>query len=64
MGLQKRINMRLIKRAIGNKYVYEIEREDDTKMWHSEGWKFNWLTWFLKDWVDEMKKEVKRKLGE
>ena len=56
--------MRLIKRAIGNKYVYEIEREDDTKMWHSEGWKFNWLTWFLKDWVDEMKKEVKRKLGE
>jgi hypothetical protein len=31
MGLQKRLNKRVIKRAIGNQYVYQIEAEEKAK---------------------------------
>ena len=66
MWLQKRINKRLIKRAIGSEYVYQIEADEKIRRWYSddEEEKSAWLTWFLKDWVKEMKKEVKKKLNE
>ena len=65
MGLQKRINKLLIKGAIGNKYVYQIEAEEAVKRWYiDDDEKSSWLTWFLKDGVNEMKKEVKKKLNE
>ena len=65
MWLQKRVNRRLIKRAIGSEYVYQIEADEKIKRGYSdEEKKSSWLTWFLKDWVKEMEKEVKKKLGE
>jgi hypothetical protein len=62
MWLQKKLNTWLIKKAIGSKYVYQIETEEAIKRWYIEGWKSK-LTWFLKDGVEEMKKEVKKKLS-
>jgi hypothetical protein len=66
MWLQKKLNRRLIKRAIGSEYVYQIEADEKIRRGYSddEEEKPTWLTWFLKDWVKEMKKEVKKKLGE
>ncbi len=67
MWLQKKINKRLIKRAIGSEYVYQIEADEKVKRWYPDDDdenKSSWITWFLKDWVKEMKKEVKRKLSE
>ena len=64
MGLQKRINKLLIKWAIGNKYVYQVEAEEAVKRWYIDDEKSSWLTWFLKEGVNEMKKEVKKKLNE
>ena len=64
MWLQKKLNTWLIKRAIGSKYVYEIEDENTLNDWYTEDWKSSGLTWFFKDGVEEMKKEVKKKLGE
>ena len=64
MWLQKKINRRLIKKAIGSEYVYRIEKEEAVKNWYIDEWTSNWLTGFLKDGVKEMKKEVKKKLSE
>ena len=66
MWLQKKINTRLIKRAIGSEYVYQIEADEKIRKWYTDDDenKSNWLTWFLKDWVEEMKREVKKKLNE
>jgi len=65
MGLQKRVNKRLIKKVIGSKYVYQIEKEEAVKRWYVDDYeKSSWLTWFLKEGVNEMKKEVKKKLNE
>ena len=66
MWLQKRLNKRLIKRAIWSEYVYEIEVDEKMKRWYSddEENRSGWLTWFLKDWVEEMKKEVSKKFNE
>ena len=63
MWLQKRLNTWLIKRAIGSEYVYQIKADEAIKRWYIDEWKSK-LTWFLKDGVEEMKKEVKKKLGE
>ena len=65
MGLQKRVNKRLIKKVIGSKYVYQIEKEEAVKRWYIDNdEKSSWLTWFLKEGVNEMKREVKKKLNE
>ena len=66
MWLQKKINRRLIKRAIGSEYVYKIEAEERIKNWYidEEENKSNPIKSFIQWWVNEMKKEVKKKLGE
>lgn len=68
MWLQKRINKRVIKMAIGSKYVYEIEAEEKARWWSyyedDDEKKSNKLRSFLQDWVNEMKKEMNKKLGE
>lgn len=55
----------MIKRAIGGEYVYQLEADEKIRRWLDsvDEWKTTWLTWFLKDWVNEMKKEVKKKLN-
>ena len=35
MWLQKRLNKRVIKMAIGSKYVYEIEAEEKIRWWYN-----------------------------
>ena len=66
MWLQKRINRRLIKRAIWSEYVYQIEADEKIRRWLSdyEEDRANALKSFIPWWVNEMKKEVKKKLGE
>ena len=67
MWLQKKLNKRLIKRAIWSEYVYQIEADERVKKWLSiddEDYKPNKIKSFLEDWVKEMKKEVKKKLSE
>ena len=66
MWLQKKINKRLIKRAIGSEYVYQIEADERIKKWYidDEDYKPSKIKSFLEDWVKEMKKEVKKKLSE
>ena len=67
MWLQKKLNKRLIKRAIWSEYVYQIEADERVKKWLSiddEDYKPNKIKSFLEDWVKEMKKEVKKKLNE
>ena len=57
----------MITKAIGSEYVYQIEADEKVKRWYPDDDdenKSSWITWFLKDWVKEMKKEVKRKLSE
>ncbi len=64
MWLQKRLNKRLIKRAIGSEYVYQIEADEKAKKWlniNDENYKPSKIKSFLEDWVKEMKKEVKKK---
>ena len=34
MWLQKKLNKRVIKLAIGSKYIYEIESEEKAKWWY------------------------------
>ena len=63
MGLQKRLNKRVIKKTIGSEYVYQIEAEERVKWWYfdyeeNEG---SWLKSFIQEWVNEMKREMKRK---
>ena len=67
MWLQKKLNKRLIKRAIGSEYVYQIEADERIKKWYvddEEDYKPSKIKSFLEDWVKEMKKEVKKKLSE
>ncbi len=65
MWLQKKINKRLIKRAIGSEYVYQIEADERIKRWYTDDEeKASTLKSFIQWWVNEMKKEVKKKLGE
>ena len=65
MWLEKRVNKRLIKRAIGSKYVYEIEAEEKYKWWYdSDIERSSKLKSFLQEWVNEMKKEIKKKIDE
>jgi len=62
MWLQKRINKRLIKRAIWSDYVYQIEAEERVKWWYEpENERSSKLKSFLKDWVNEMKREMNKK---
>lgn len=62
MWLQKRINKRLIKRAIWSDYVYQIEAEEKIRWWYEpENERSSKLKSFLKDWVNEMKKEMNKK---
>ena len=55
----------MIKKAIGSEYVYQIEADEKIRrgIVSDEEWKDNSLRWFLKDWVNEIKKEVKKKLN-
>ena len=62
MWLQKRLNRRVIKKTIGSEYVYQIEAEERIKGWYEpENERSNKLKSFLKDWVNEMKKEMNKK---
>ena len=66
MWLQKKLNKRLIKRAIWSEYVYQIEADERVRRWLSddEEDRASALKSFIQWWVNEMKKEVKKKLGE
>ena len=62
MGLQKRINKRLIKKAIWSEYIYQIEAEERVKWgYEPENERSSKLKSFLKDWVNEMKREMNKK---
>ena len=62
MWLQKRLNKRVIKKTIGSEYVYQIEAEERLKWWYeTENERSSKLKSFLKDWVNEMKKEMNKK---
>ena len=62
MGLQKRINKRLIKKAIWSDYIYQIEAEEKVKWgYEPENERSSKLKSFLKDWVNEMKREMNKK---
>ncbi len=62
MWLQKRINKRLIKRAIWSDYVYQIKAEERVKWWYEpENERSSKLKSFLQDGVREMKKEINKK---
>ena len=62
MGLQKRLNRRVIKKTIGSDYVYQIEAEERIKGWYeSENERSSKLKSFLQDGVREMKKEINKK---
>ena len=55
----------MIKRAIGSEYVYQIEADERVKRWYTDDEeKASALKSFIQWWVNEMKKEVKKKLGE
>ena len=62
MGLQKRINKRLIKKAIWSDYIYQIEAEERIKWWYeNERERSSKLKSFIQDWVNEIKKEINKK---
>ena len=62
MGLQKRINKRFIKKAIWSDYIYQIEAEEKVKGWYEPtNERSSKLKSFLKDWVNEMKREMNKK---
>ena len=51
--------------AIGSKYVYEIEAEEKVKAWYEpENERSSKLKSFLQDGVNEMKREINKKLDE
>ena len=65
MGLQKRINKRFIKKAIWSDYVYQIEAEEKSKSWYyyeedDEEKKSSKLKSFFQEWVNELKREMKK----
>ena len=48
--------------AIGSGYVYEIEAEERVRWWYEpENERSSKLKSFLKDWVNEMKREMNKK---
>lgn len=51
--------------AIGSKYVYEIEAEEKAKWWYEydeeQEKKTGKIKSFIKEWVNEMKKEIIKK---
>ena len=48
--------------AIGSRYVYEIEAEERVRWWYEpENERSSKLKSFLKDWVNEMKREINKK---
>ena len=62
MWLQKRINKRFIKKAIWSDYIYQIEAEEKVRWWYEpENERSSKLKSFLKDWVNEMKREMNKK---
>ena len=62
MGLQKRINKRFIKKAIWSDYIYQIEAEEKVKGWYEPtNERSSKLKSFLKDWVNEIKREMNKK---
>ena len=62
MWLQKRLNRRVIKKTIGSEYVYQIEAEERLKWWYElDNERSSKLKSFLKDWVNEMKREMNKK---
>jgi hypothetical protein len=62
MWLQKRINKRFIKKAIWSDYIYQIEAEEKVRWWYEpENERSSKLKSFLKDGVNEMKKEMNKK---
>ena len=51
--------------AIGSKYVYEIEVEEKVKWWYEDpNERSSKLKSFLQDGVNEMKKEINKKIDE
>ncbi len=65
MGLQKRLNKRVIKRAIGSQYVYQIEAEEKANWWYeTENERSSKLKSFIQEWVNEMKREISWKFDE
>ena len=64
MWLQKRINKRFIKKAIWSDYIYQIEAEEKARWYDSPNERSSKLTSFIKDWVNEMKKEISKKIDE
>ena len=64
MWLQKRINKRFIKKAIWSDYIYQIEAEEKARWYESTSERSSKLTSFIKDWVNEMKKEISKKIDE
>ena len=62
MRLKKKLNKRVIKMAIGSKYIYEIDAEEKVR-WEYEPQteKSSKLKSFIQDWVNEMKKEINKK---
>ena len=62
MWLQKRLNKRVIKKTIGSEYIYQIEAEERVKWWYEpENERSSKLKSFLKDWVNEIKREMNKK---
>ncbi len=70
MWLQKKLTNRVIKLPIGSKYIYEIEAEEKIRWWYYyddddyKEKKSGKLKSFIKEWVNEMKKEISKKLDE
>jgi len=60
MWLQKKINKRFIKKAIWSDYIYQIEAEEKARLHESSSERSSKLTSFIKEWVNEMKKEIKK----
>ena len=59
MGLQKKLNRRIIKMTIWSDYVYQIEYEEKFRWWNKE-----WLNISgsqTQNWISETKKEMDKK---
>ena len=62
MGLQKRLNKRIIKKTIGSQYVYQIDAEEMVRRWYEpETERSSKLKSFIQEWVNEMKREMNKK---
>ena len=64
MWIQKKINKRIIKRAIWSNYVYQIELEEKNKLSYDnyDNWVMSSkLKSFFQEWLNEMKKEIMKK---